>query len=139
MELLTSPKSVYLLNAGIEVLHAQSNEWLSEIALWRDETAFYYALVVEKSMISVPLGTKEILEKIEKELIKITSGELDELQNLVNQHEKLLSNLIENVSDDEEDYRDKHRLLEMKFSEMERRFKTLKQEIFELVKLSKNK
>lgn len=139
MELLTSPKSVYLLNAGIEVLHAQSNEWLNEIAFWRDETAFYYTLIVEKSMISVPVGTKEILKNIEKELIKITSGELDELQNFVNQHEKLLSNLIENVSDDEEDYRDKHRLLEMKFSEMERRFKTLKQEIFELIKSSKNK
>lgn len=139
MKILTSPKSVHLLNAGIEVLHSQSNEWLSEIAFWRDEVAFYYSLIIEKAMISVPINAKEELKEIEKELVKITSGELNDLQNSVNQHEKLLSDLLENNSEDEEDYREKHRLLEMKFSEMERRFKTLKKEIFELVKLSKNK
>lgn len=139
MKILTSPKSVHLLNAGIEVLHSQSNEWLSEIAFWRDEVAFYYSLIIEKAMISVPIDAKEELKEIEKELVKITSGELNDIQNSVNQHEKLLSDLLENNSEDEEDYREKHRLLEMKFSEMERRFKTLKKEIFELVKLSKNK
>lgn len=139
MKILTSPKSVHLLNTGIEVLHSQSNEWLSEIAFWRDEVAFYYSLIIEKAMISVPINAKEELKEIEKELVKITSGELNDLQNSVNQHEKLLSDLLENNSEDEEDYREKHRLLEMKFSEMERRFKTLKKEIFELIKLSKNK
>lgn len=139
MKIITSPKSVHLLNAGIEVLHSQSNEWLSEIAFWRDEVAFYYSLVIEKATISVPLGAKETLENIEKELVKITAGKLNDLQESVNRHEKLLSDLLENNSDNEEDYREKHRLLEMKFSEMERRFKTLKKEIFELVKLSKNK
>jgi hypothetical protein len=140
MKLITSPKSVYLLNAGIEVLHSQSNEWLSEIAFWRDETAFFYALVVNKTLTSVPIAAKEILQDIEKELVSINSGELVDLQKEVMKHEMNLSHLLKHQNDEEEeDYRREHRLMEIKFYEMERRFKTLKKVIFGLVKLTNKK
>ena len=42
MELLTSPKSMYLLDAGIEVLHEQSNEWLNEIAFGETKLLFLF-------------------------------------------------------------------------------------------------
>ena len=140
MKLITSPKSVYLLNAGIEVLHSQSNEWLSEIAFWRDETAFFYALVVNKTLTSVPIAAKEILQDIEKELVSINSGELVDLQKEVMKHEMNLSHLLKHQNEEEEeDYRREHRLMEIKFYEMERRFKTLKKVIFGLVKLTNKK
>ncbi len=140
MKLITSPKSVYLLNAGIEVLHSQSNEWLSEIAFWRDETAFFYALVVNKTLTSVPIAAKEILQDIEKELVSINSGELVDLQKEVMKHEMNLNHLLKHQNDEEEeDYRREHRLMEIKFYEMERRFKTLKKVIFGLVKLTNKK
>ena len=100
MKLLTSPKSVYLLNAGIDVLHDQSTEWLNEIAFWRDETSFYYALVIEKTLMSVPIDSKYLIENIEKDLINITGGELDDLQKNVENHEALLSELLDRKDDD---------------------------------------
>lgn len=136
MNIETSPKSIYLLNAAVDVLHVQSNEWISEIAFWRDEAAFFYALVVEKTQNSVPLGARELLEDLEKKLVSLTGGELEALDSAVKKHENLLAHLIETQSGHEEEYRDKHTVLAMKFSELERNFKTIKKEIFELMKLS---
>jgi hypothetical protein len=138
MKLLVSSTSNYLLSAGIDVLHSQSNEWISEIDFWRDETAFYYALVIEKTMISVPVDAKDLLMKIEHELVNLTGGQLDELKIAVYKHEAFLSDLLENDlnSETEENYRNKHKVIEMKIRELERHFKILKKEIFELVKLS---
>ena len=65
MELLTSPKSTYLLEAGLDVLHEQSIEWLNEIAFWRDETAFFYSLVAKKTLEAVPVKAKSYIEKTE--------------------------------------------------------------------------
>lgn len=83
MELLTTPKTAYLLDAGLEVLHAQAIEWLSEIEFWRDESAFFYTLVVNKTLKFVPVNAKNSIEKIEKELVSITGGDLDDLQKEV--------------------------------------------------------
>ncbi len=137
MNLIASPKSVLLLNAGLDVLHEQSNEWLSEIAFWRDETAFFYALVVEKTLTAVPIAARETIEEIENALVSLTGGELEELQKAVEQHENYLGYLLETNPDHDGNYREKHKLLEMKFKELERRFRKLKSEIFDLVKMSK--
>ncbi|MBA3706528.1 MAG: hypothetical protein H0W84_11715 [Bacteroidetes bacterium] len=48
MELLANPKSKYLLDAGLEILHEQSIEWLNDIEFWHDEIAFFYSLVIKK-------------------------------------------------------------------------------------------
>lgn len=135
MELLQSPKSMYLLDAGLEVLHAQSNEWLNEIAFWRDEAAFFYSLVVKKTLKSVPVNTKNNIEIIEKELISITGGDLDELQHAVEEHERFLTHLLESKLLKEEFYRSKHKELTVKFTQFEKRFKSLKKEVFALVEL----
>ena len=41
MELLTSPKATYLLEADLVILHEESQEWLNDISFWRDEIAFF--------------------------------------------------------------------------------------------------
>ena len=87
-------------------------------------------------MVSVPIEARYLLDKIEDELVAITGGELDDLHTAVEQHEVFLSDIIENEREDEGNYRNKHKVLEMKFSELERRYKTLKKEIFQLVKMS---
>ncbi len=133
MELLKTPKTAYLLEAGLEILHQQSNEWLNEIAFWRDETAFFYSLFVKKTLSSVPIGEKNKVEKIESELIKITGEDLDALQSEVKEHEHYLSQLLLTNRLDERSYRDKHQQLTLKFMEFETRIKSLKKEIFTLV------
>jgi hypothetical protein len=133
MELVTSPKTTFLLDAGLDVLHEQSTEWLNEIAFWRDETAFFYSLIVTKTFKSVPTNSKNDLEKIEKELISITGGELDKLENAVAEHEKFLSYLMECQDENQESYRDKHKELTHTFNQFEKRYKFLKKEIFSFV------
>lgn len=133
MELLTSPKTTYLLEAGIEVLHAQSNEWLNEIAFWRDESAFFYTLIVSKTLKFVPINAKNTLKKIEEELISITGEDLNNLQKEVEQHETFLNDLLESKYLSEASYRQRHEELTFKFYRFERRFKDLKNEIFKLV------
>jgi hypothetical protein len=132
MELLTSPKTTYLLEAGIEVLHEQSNEWLSEIAFWRDEAAFLYSLVVIKTLKSVPVSAKANIETIEKELVSITGGELDKLQKTVESHELFLAELLENYNHKDEGYRQQHQQINTAIVQFEKRFKLLKKEVFKL-------
>lgn len=140
MELLTSPKSMHLLEAGLEVLHEQSYEWLNEIAFWRDETTFFYSLIVKKTLKSVPVSAKNDIERIEKELVSITSNELDDLQKAVEQHESFLKSMLENHGQDGETYRNTHKQLTLRFLQFEKSFKTLKKDVFALVELiNKNK
>jgi hypothetical protein len=130
-----------MLEAGLEVLHEQSNEWLNEIAFWQDEIAFFYALIVKKTLKSVPIVAKNDIVEIENELTEMTTGgELDQLQKKVEQHECYLSNLLDNKSENKELYRTKHKELTLEFDEFEKRLKSLKKEVFKLIKhINKNK
>ena len=131
--LLTTPKATYLLEAGLEVLHSQSNEWLSELAFWRDESAFFYTLLVNKTVKFVHINAKSSIKGIEEELIRITGNDLSNLQTEVEQHEVFLTDLLESTYLKEENYRKRHEELTLKFYQFEKRFKDLKREIFQLV------
>ena len=63
MKLLTTPKTAYLLEAGLEVFHGQSNEWLNEIAFWKDESAFLFTLIVKKHLNQFQLMQKIVLKR----------------------------------------------------------------------------
>lgn len=133
MNLLTPSKSMLLLNAGLEVLHEQSREWLSEIAFWRDEAAFFYSLMVKKTLDFVPANAEQNISHIEKELISITSEDLNELQKSVERHESFLNDLLEHVNKDPKNYREEHSKLTAMFAAFEQRFKKLKKEVFAFV------
>ncbi len=132
-KLLTTPKATYLLEAGLEVLHSQSNEWLNEIAFWRDESAFFYTLIVKKTLKFVPVDAKDSIKRVEEELVSITGGDLDKLQKEVEQHEVFLNDLLESTYLKEGNYRERHGELTRKFYQFEKRFKDLKNDIFKLV------
>jgi hypothetical protein len=134
MDLLISPKSNYLLEGGLDVLHEQSNEWLEEINFWRDESAFYYAFMLTETNNWVPITSKNELKSIEGELISLTGGELDDLQKVVEEHERFLSDLMDKHPENESNYRNKHRQLAIRFVQFEKRFKYLKHDVFKLFK-----
>jgi hypothetical protein len=112
MELLTSPKIEYLLDASLESLHQESQEWLKEIAFWSDELAFFYRLVQEKeAKRSFP---SDELARIEKELVRLSAEQLEKVNAGVLSHEKLLSVVTRSHSINEERvYREAHRRLLM--------------------------
>lgn len=139
MKTLEKANASHLLEAGIEALHSQSMEWLEDIAFWRDEAAFLYALEMRKTLISVPVDAKNKIQKIENELVKISGGDLDNLYNEVEKHEHYLDEMLESKREDEEEYREKHKQIADKVNTFEKRFRKLKKEIFDLVKEHKAK
>ena len=136
MTVLSPSKSSYMLDiAGLDLLHEQSRDWVSEIAFWRIEANFFYSLIIKKTIKPVPLKAKSLLKKIENDLISITINELDKLEQEINTHDKFLSYLLKNKNHQEETYRKKHRELAQTFVHFEKRFKALKNEVFEIIEL----
>ena len=133
MELITKPTSDFLLNGSIEALHHESREWLNDIEFWKDELAFFYALTVKKTLKGVPDSLKSQAIEIEKELIKISGGELDRMHQQVFKHEQALGFLLESKREDEQKYREQHKEIETTIERFENRFKTLKKEVFKMV------
>ncbi|HXP48819.1 MAG TPA: hypothetical protein VN922_02635 [Bacteroidia bacterium] len=134
MNTLKSASANYLLDLGLETLHEQSMEWISDIAFWRDEIAFLYALEISKTLKEVPISAKKRLETIENDLVKVAGGDLDSLYDDVTAHERFLNKLLESKREDEESYREKHAELAEKISYFNTHFRKLKREIFDLVK-----
>jgi hypothetical protein len=137
MNTLKPAPTDYLLESGLESLHEQSMEWISDIAFWRDELTYLYALEVKKTLKKVPIHAKNKLAHIESELLKLSSGDIDKLYDEVVIHERFLNKLLESRKEDEASYREKHIQITNKVADFFLRFKTLKREIFEIVKQNK--
>jgi hypothetical protein len=39
--IISNPKSILLLSAGLDVLHFESKEWLDTLNFWKDEARFF--------------------------------------------------------------------------------------------------
>ncbi len=134
MELLESPKSAYLLEASITILHQESMEWLEEIEFWEDEIIFFTALIVgnTKKFPSV-LKTKEG-KNIKNFLINLSIDALDDLKLEVHAHERYLSKMLDSKKQNEQLYRSKHKSIAKKVSDFESNFKQMKKTVFQLAK-----
>jgi hypothetical protein len=132
MELLTSPKMQYLLDASLESLHQESQEWLNEIAFWSDEVAFFYKLLQKKEM-KRSFPSKD-LATIEKELVRINSEEIEKVRTGVASHEKLLSTVTRSHSIAEERvYREAHRKLLMDVFRLYADIRAFKKDVFKFM------
>lgn len=110
MELLTYPKTDYLLSASLETLHAESREWLNEISFWKDELAFFYSLL-HKEELRKDLPVADVAA-VEKRMLHIGDNRLDKLEENVKKHEHTLAGLYQsNAFKGETSYRDKHKEL----------------------------
>jgi hypothetical protein len=132
-KLIAAAKSAFLLEAPLEVLHEESMEWLEEIEFWKDEAAFFYSLIL-KSAQSLPLSKSKEAKEIESQLVYLSSERLDDLMLEVKVHEKFLANMIGNVRLDEQGYRSRHKEIVSKLTGLENEFRSLKREIFALIK-----
>lgn len=131
MALLTYPRSEYLLSSSLESLHAQSIEWLASIQFWKDEMTFFYKLLhLNKSEKIFP--TSELAES-EKALVTLNAN-LDTLSGKIEAHERFLSGLLKTtVLQEEESYRQAHKLLFQEVYQLELDFKKFKKQLFQAV------
>lgn len=135
MELLSSPKTTYLLEADLEVLHEESHEWLNEINYWRDEIAFFYTLMVKKAGKNFSLENKSELIYLQNEILHISRKEFSDLEATISQHENYLDFLLQNNSlGDERIFREKHKIISFQIRTFDTRIRKLKMGIFNLIK-----
>jgi hypothetical protein len=128
----TNLKTELLLGAGLDVLHFESEEWLSNIAFYKYETIFF-ADLLEKN--KPKDDAQKAFGKILKDLDKVHSELFDYLAHDITEHEKMLSYLEKGergLSDSE--YRDKHRQLEERMVSFTSNFRQFKLMVFDYVK-----
>lgn len=131
MELITSPKGEYLLGASLDVLHAESREWLSELSFFTEEISCYYKLL-HKNVHLPGFPTKELAE-LEKQMIRINSEELAIVKGRVERHERELAALMK-ASSEEYEYRHQHRVLVTDMYALRGVVRKFKEAVFALAK-----
>ena len=133
MKIITTPQKNHLLEQPLENLHRESLEWLDEIAFWKDEIAFLYKVIRQKTQKN-PSEMKSIkMKELEKQLLHISTEDLDDLKDSIELHERYLSRLMDNIHLDESNFRFKHRRLSLKTTKFRDNFKNLKRKIFALI------
>lgn len=134
-QLLPAAGQRFLLEAGLDVLHQQSEEWLMDIEFWRDEIAFYHHLVERLDVPGISSVSRRELANMEKELLHINSEELEDLRRDVYDHERFLSAVLSGKERSNElEYRNRHARLAQHVRDFNFRFVELKRYIFRLVK-----
>ncbi|TAL63283.1 MAG: hypothetical protein EPN85_00505 [Bacteroidetes bacterium] len=139
MKYITSPKSSFLLEAPLEVLHSESLEWLEEIEFLKDETAFFYALIVKKTKQDPSVFKIKEAKDVEKHLIYVSAEKIDDLKMEVQAHERFLARLLDNPKLNEQLYRSRHKVITEKIHSFEYEFKKMKRKVFLLAEKASGK
>lgn len=114
------------------MLHAESLEWMSDLAFWREEMSFFYRILRTKE-IKRTLPAHE-LEAIDQEMIKLTSENLMEMKKKVIWHERDLKNAIHPVlTGEEQQYRDKHRSLLTQMHHVQDQVREFKKRVYAFI------
>lgn len=131
----TQTQSKYVEWLSAEQMHQDSKEWLSELLFIKDEHLFFEDLInsftlqlIEPEKFS---NNKEIIDALNRsqkknnlliEAIKVHENELQIMLDGINQ------------TKDEAAYRKSHKGLIMELSEFDKYYKSLKAQIFEIIK-----
>ena len=138
MKTLLKPSNNFKLDESLDDLHAQSMEWLSDIAFWKDENAFLVDLLeMHKSRALSSNHHYQQLVNFRKNLIDFESRILEDLNLIVLEHEHKLSVIMENEYSDIVDYRTKHKMISEKVKGVYKSMKELKRNLFSFVKALK--
>ena len=116
-----------------EELHDNSKNWLSEINFVNDELRFLDHLLGSNYIDFLEFGLNNKIEKLIKS-IKEEKKTGTTLKKLIENHEKILSGLIDTDSvSSNANYMDIHKKLEFEMILYNKKYKKLKRQIFEVV------
>ncbi|MCF4101388.1 hypothetical protein L1I30_06905 [Gillisia sp. M10.2A] len=125
-------KRAFLLEAGLNVLHFESKEWLDTIAFWKDEIKFFDNLLKKTSPKDErKIDTKKMLEDLDG----IHSNLFKSMHEDIIAHEKQLSQLekgAKGIADAA--YRERHRELSARMDDFKSNFFIFKKIVFQYVK-----
>ncbi|EPR73778.1 hypothetical protein ADIWIN_1138 [Winogradskyella psychrotolerans RS-3] len=127
-----NPKTALLLGAGLDILHFESQEWLEDIAFWKDEARFFENL----------LKNKEAKNEAQKEhskmlttLDKIHKDLFEDLQATIMKHERQLSKIEDGKKGlADGTYREEHRKIKDRMTTFTNDFRAFKKIVFDYAK-----
>lgn len=128
METLSTPKTTYLLEAGLDVLHHESKEWLSELDFIKSELSFFMKLLNSKVF---TLEKDEQRQHILKNMGKLSDIVLREVEQQIKSHEKDLAALLNATKEaDDAKFRAEHKQLYGKMQQFVNDVRSLKMLVF---------
>jgi len=135
MKNLKVADSTYLLEEGLEKLHQESMDWISEMDLWKLELDFFQKLLDKYSAQFSTIEQKKRLDYFQN-LIIYYSGELiDSFIEKTKRHETLLAKeMVEPLEMDEQEYRKMHKEIEEDVRSLRKRFYAYKKEFLTFIK-----
>lgn len=128
-----NPKFVEWFSA--EVMHENSNEWLSELGYINDELLFFNDLI--KSYTLQLIGSKHFNES--KKIVDDLSAlhkKTNNLIQIIKRHTNNLKIMVDGIDQptEEDIYKNEHRELIIKVNEFIKRYRVTKKELFDLIK-----
>lgn len=137
-----SASNHYLLQQGLSDLHQQTIEWESDLALWREEFAFFEKLVAKYRKELRLRGELEDLDHI-RFLLNYYSYDLaSSLKDQIANHKSRLKSLMDlRTMQDESAYRAEHNELALKILTLEQEVVCFKNDLYNLLEkgLARNK
>lgn len=130
MEVLISPKTDYLLEAGLNVLHFESREWISELEFMKRELDFFMKLMNSKVF---TLPKEQQRQHIFSNMDKLCNTVVVEVEKEVKLHGKELADLMTVKTTDDAAYRARHKKLKEKVDRLNNDVRTLKMLVFDFV------
>lgn len=133
MKGLKSTDTAYLLEEGLEKLHKETQLWVSEIVLWKEELKFFQKLLDNNSQ-KMSKDEKVKLDHFQNLIIYYDGELLDQFAKNARKHEKnLATNLEKGIDVDESGYRMTHNELKNEIESFKKQFYEYKHEFFEFM------
>lgn len=133
MDILSFPKTEYLLHTSIRLLQAESLDWLEGISFWKEELAFFSSFLAKKKL-DKAFQIGEVRE-LEKELEHIASTKLDTLKNEIETHNaSLTAFLLSTLKADDEGNRIRHRFMLKEMNNMHCLIRNFIRNVYFLIK-----
>lgn len=133
-KLITPSKNEYQLQIGLNTLHAETIEWLSEIEFGKTELSFLNKLLDKYFLRIEDTARLSALFDLDKRLKGFKLNDLKLLHKVMVMHENRLDALDENMfSQDEQMVRDEHATIKLKAEVFTDNIKKIKREIFDFV------
>lgn len=127
-----NPKNILLLGAGLNILHFESQEWLEDIAFWKDEARFFENLLIKRKAKN---EKQKEYSKMLTGLDKIHKDYFEDLQETIMKHERILSKIEDGekgLSDG--NFREEHRKIKDRMTTFTADFRSFKKIIFDYAK-----
>lgn len=124
----------FLLEESLETLHRESQNWTSELKLWKIELKFFQKLLDNNSQKFDSIEDKKRMSHFQNLIIYYIGEVLDQFKQKIRRHEKYLAEELTNKEHlDESEYRKRHAEIASHVGSFRIEFIMYKREFFDFI------